>query len=127
MICDTYLSVATTVQRAAPALIEQGTVVRRHIQARLDANRRALQRALAQAPGCSLLHLEGGWSAVVRVPAIQGEEALVLDLLTHDRVLVSPGYFYDFPREAYLVVSLLPDPDVFGRGVDRMLARAHAL
>jgi aspartate/methionine/tyrosine aminotransferase len=126
LICDTYLSVATTVQRAAPALLEQGTVVRRHIQARLDANRRALQRALAQAPGCTLLHLEGGWSAVVRVPAIQGEEALVLDLLTHDHVLVSPGYFYDFPREAYLVVSLLPDPDVFGRGVDRMLARAHA-
>jgi alanine-synthesizing transaminase len=126
LICDTYLSVATPVQRAAPQLIEQGLIVRARIQARLDANRRALQRALAQAPGCTLLHLEGGWSAVVRVPAIQGEEALVLDLLTQDRVLVSPGYFYDFPREAYLVVSLLPDPDVFGRGIDRMLARAQA-
>jgi aspartate/methionine/tyrosine aminotransferase len=126
VICDTYLSVATPVQRAAPALIEQGTIVRGRIQARLEANRRALQRALAQAPGCSLLQLEAGWSAVVRVPAIQGEEALVLDLLTRDRVLVSPGYFYDFPREAYLVVSLLPDPDVFARGVERMLARADA-
>jgi alanine-synthesizing transaminase len=126
LICDTYLSVATPVQRAAPQLIEQGMIVRGRIQARLDANRRALQRALAQAPGCTLLHLEGGWSAVVRVPAIQGEEALVLDLLTQDHVLVSPGYFYDFPREAYLVVSLLPDPDVFGRAIDRMLTRAQA-
>jgi aspartate/methionine/tyrosine aminotransferase len=104
-------------------LLEQGAIVRCRIQTRLDGNRRALQRALAHAPGCSLLHLEAGWSAVVRVPAIQGEEALVLDLLAQDRVLVTPGYFYDFPREAYLVVSLLPDPDVFAAGVDRMLAR----
>jgi aspartate/methionine/tyrosine aminotransferase len=72
------------------------------------------------------LHLEAGWSAVVRVPAIHGEEALVLDLLAQDRVLATPGYFYDFPREAYLVVSLLPDPDVFAAGIDRMLARAQA-
>src|SRR5690349_16370484 len=84
LICDTYLSVATPVQRAAAALLEQGTIVRDRIQSRLDANRRALLRALAPASGCSLLHLEGGWTAVVRVPAIQGEEALVLDLLTQD-------------------------------------------
>jgi alanine-synthesizing transaminase len=127
LICDTYLSVATPVQRAAPALLEQGAIVRGRIQARLDANRRALQRALAHAPGCTLLHLEAGWSAVLRVPAIGGEEALALDLLARDRVLVAPGYFYDFPREAYLVVSLLPDPDVFGAGINRMFARASAL
>jgi alanine-synthesizing transaminase len=126
VICDTYLSVATPVQRAAPVLIEHGTVVRGRIQARLEANRRALQRALAQAPGCTLLHLEAGWSGVVRVPAISSEETLVLELLTRDHVLVTPGYFFDFPREAYLVVSLLPDPDVFGTGIDRMLARASA-
>jgi alanine-synthesizing transaminase len=48
-------------------------------------------------------------------------------VLARDRVLVAPGYFYDFPREAYLVVSLLPDPDVFGAGIDRTLARASAL
>jgi aspartate/methionine/tyrosine aminotransferase len=126
VICDTYLSVATPVQRAAAMLLEQGAIVRHRIQARIDGNLRALRRALTHAPGCSLLHLEAGWSAVVRVPAIHGEEALVLDLLAQDRVLVTPGYFYDFPREAYLVVSLLPDPDVFAAGIDRMLARAQA-
>ena len=43
---------------------------------------------------------EGGWSAVVRVPATRDEEQLVLDLLAQERVLVHPGYFFDFPREA---------------------------
>ncbi len=127
VICDTYLSVATPVQLAAPQLIDQGTRVRARIQSRLDANRRALQRMIAQVPdsGCTVLHLEAGWSAVLRVPAIRGEEALVLDLLEQDHVLVMPGYFYDFPSEAYLVVSLLPDPEVFGAGLTRVLAQTR--
>ena len=71
-----------------------------------------------------MLRVEGGWSAVVRVPATRREETLVLELLEQDRVLVHPGYFFDFPREAYLVVSLLPAPAVFADGVARLLARA---
>ena len=51
----------------------------------------------------------------MRVPSIQREEDLVLDLLEHEQILVHPGYFFDFPRESHLVVSLLPPPDVFSR------------
>ena len=36
-------------------------------------------------------------------------------------MLVHPGYFFDFPREAYLVLSLLPRPGAFGAGVERIL------
>ena len=38
-------------------------------------------------------------------------------------MLVHPGYFFDFPREAFVVVSLLVDPEVFDAGVSRLLAR----
>jgi alanine-synthesizing transaminase len=71
----------------------------------------------------SLLHVEAGWSAVLQVPRYRSEEALVIELLTHDHVLVHPGFFFDFEREAYLVVSLLTPPEQFGRGIDRVLAR----
>jgi aspartate/methionine/tyrosine aminotransferase len=57
---------------------------------------------------------------------MQSEESLVLQLLEHDRVLVHPGYFFDFPREAFLVVSLLPRAEVFDRAVLRVLARVEA-
>jgi alanine-synthesizing transaminase len=126
LIADTYLSVSTPVQLAAPLLIERGQAVRTAIQARLDANLRALDRAVARAPGCTLLQPEAGWTAVLRVPATRAEEDLVLDLLEEDRVSIMPGYFYDFPREAYLVVGLLPDPAVFNEAVARVLARAEA-
>ena len=42
-------------------------------------------------------------------------------LLRERHVLVQPGYFFDFPREAYLVLSLLVDPGVFAEGLGRIL------
>lgn len=36
-------------------------------------------------------------------------------------MLVHPGYFFDFPSESYLVLSLLPEPAVFVEGVERVL------
>ena len=50
----------------------------------------------------------------------------MLGLLTEDHVLVHPGYFFDFPREAFLIVSLLPTPELFDIGLGRVLSRAAA-
>lgn len=122
--CDAYLSVATAVQAAAPHLLADGDAVREAIRGRIATNLAALARRAARAPSCTLLPPEGGWSAVVRVPAIRTEEELVLDLLERDRVLVHPGYFFDFRTEAYIVVSLLPVPEVFERAIDRVCRRA---
>jgi hypothetical protein len=36
-------------------------------------------------------------------------------------VLVHPGYFFDFDRDGFFVVSLLVPPDDFRAGVSRML------
>ena len=62
--------------------------------------------------------------AVIQVPTFGSEEELVMDLLTTDGVLVHPGYFFDFPRESYVIVSLLPDETSFAEGVKRMLTCA---
>lgn len=126
VIADAYLSVSTPVQQAAGALLAAGREVRRLIFARIEQNLEALSAASAAAPSCSVLRVEGGWSAVIRVPATQSEESLVLDLLQRDAVLVHPGYFFDFPREAYLVVSLLPPPDAFRDGVRRLFSRVES-
>jgi len=121
MICDSYLSVSSPVQVAAPLLIESGRAIRTAIAARLDDNLGQLRRRLTASPSITLLEPEGGWSAVLQVPATEPEEALVMRLLEDDHVRVHPGYFFDFAREAYLVVSLLPEPRVFATAVDRVL------
>ena len=47
------------------------------------------------------------------------EDETVLALLRERNVLVQPGYFYDFERSGYIVVSLLTAPEVFARGIGR--------
>ncbi len=126
LICDTYLSVSTPVQVAARSLLDKGAAVRQQILERLRANYAALGGIVAGSSGATVLPAEGGWSAVVRVPATRSEEALALELLERDAVVVHPGYFFDFPHEAFLVVSLLPEPEVFARGVRLIQKRVHA-
>ena len=74
-----------------------------------------------------MLRSEGGWYAVLQVPTLRPEEELVLDLLVSDGVLAHPGYFFDFPRESYLVVSLLVPEAEFSEGIERLLSRALQL
>ena len=123
-ICDAYLSVSTPVQVAAASLIADGASVRQQILARVRANYARLRQLAAACPAVEVLDAEAGWSAVLRVPAKTTEEELVLELLERDGVVVHPGFFFDFPREAFVVVSLLPRPEAFEEGVRRLLARA---
>lgn len=124
LVADTYLSVGTPVQAALPELLARGVVVRDHIRERLVRNLGTVRRHLAVAPEIELVEPSGGWTAVLRVPATRTEETLALDLLERHRVVVQPGYFYDFPTEAWLVVSLLVEPGVFARGLERIVAAA---
>lgn len=123
LIADTYLSVSTPVQVAARALIEAGAGIRAQILERAARNLESLRGVVARHPALNLLKVEGGWSAVVRVPATRPEEDLVVALLEEDGVLVHPGYFFDFEREAYIVVSLIVPADEFDRGVAAIAGR----
>jgi len=126
LIADTFLSVGTPVQVALPDLFTRATVVRRAIHDRLARNMTRAREIARRYPSCDLLAVEGGWSAVIRVPAVRGEEAFVIDLLRREHILVHPGYFFDFPHEAFLVASLLPPEDVFADALDRVLRLASS-
>jgi aspartate/methionine/tyrosine aminotransferase len=122
-IADTYLSVATPVQRALPDLLSLAPGIRAAIAHRLRTNLAVLRNALAPHPALALVEPEGGWSAVLRVPHLLADEDLALDLLRTAGVLVHPGHFFDFPTDGYLVLSLLPAPTAFAAGVTAAVAR----
>lgn len=125
-ICDTYLSVSTPVQVAAPDLIKRGAAVRAQIQQRIWSNYQTLEAAVAARPAVELLRGDAGWTAVLRIPAARSEEETVLTLLAERDTLVHPGFFFDFPSEAFVIVSLLVEPTVFAEGVARLLEHVHA-
>jgi alanine-synthesizing transaminase len=120
-VCDTYLAVSTPVQVAAGALLERGAAIRDQIVVRVRANYATMRERAAAEPSVRVLPSDGGWYAVLQVPTLGSEEDLVLDLLATDEVLVHPGYFFDFPRESFLIVSLLPPAAAFAQGIERVV------
>lgn len=122
VISDAYLSVGAPVQLAAPALLQMRGGFHNPLIERVRANLAELDRQLASQTSCERLECEAGWTAVLRVPALQSDEDLAIALLNDGGVYVHPGHFYDFARPGNLVLSLIVPPDDFAEGTRRVLA-----
>jgi len=122
VLADAYLSVGTPVQHALPHLLASRVPAESAIQARTRTNLELLRSRVSGTAG-TLLDVEGGWYATLRVPATRSEEAWALELLEEDGVHVHPGHFFDFEHEAYLVLSLLTPEAIFAEGVGRVVTR----
>jgi hypothetical protein len=122
IIADTYLSVSTPAQLAGPALLEIAPRVAGAIRDRVRGNLQRLRDLLGRTSPLTLLAVEGGWYATLRFPRTRTEEEWVLGLLGEKDVLVHPGQFFDFPDEAYGVLSLLTRPEAFAEGVARLVS-----
>lgn len=124
VIADSFLSVATPVQRAIGRILAAAPALQAQVRARTAANLRALRAALAGG-AASALDVEGGWSAVLRLPAREGLDDVGWALaLLEVGVLVQPGALYDLDG-CHAVVSLLCEPEPFAQGV-AILAREVA-
>jgi aspartate/methionine/tyrosine aminotransferase len=121
VVADTYLSMNAPIQLAAPVMLDQRRNIQPLLLDRIRTNLEQLDRALARAPACQRLALEGGWYVVLQVPATQSDEALAIDILRKTQVLVHPGHFYDFPSDGFLVLSLISPPAAFHQGIVRVL------
>src|ERR1700690_2068800 len=120
-IADTFLSMNRPVQLAAPVFLELRKTIQPILLDRLRANLGELDRQLAAHPACTRLQVEGGWYAVLRVPALESDEDLAIRLLRQAQVSVHPGHFYDFATDGHLVLSLITEPHIFREGIARLL------
>ncbi len=123
-VMDTYLSVSTPVQLATPALLVSGEALTCQIRQRVSGNFLSLERLAKRYSSVSVFPVEGGWYAVVQVPALSSEEQLVIRLLKEAYVYAHPGYFFNFSNGVFLVVSLLPPTDRFSYAMEKAFAVA---
>jgi alanine-synthesizing transaminase len=121
VIADTYLSMNAPIQLAAPTLLAQRKDVQPQIMKRVRMNLQEFDRQLATQKTCQRLQVEGGWYAVLRVPATQSDEDLAIEILRQASVLVHPGHFFDFFSAGYLVFSLITPAEDFQEGTRRIL------
>jgi aspartate/methionine/tyrosine aminotransferase len=116
VIADTFLSLNTPVQYALPLWLRGRAAIQSQIRERVAANLAGLDHQLQRLPDVRRLQVEGGWYAVLRIPAIQPDEQTVLALLERG-VWVQPGYFFGMPESGWVVVSLLGTEAEFRTGL----------
>jgi alanine-synthesizing transaminase len=121
LIADAYLSVGGPVMLAADRLLQSRFDIQEEIRSRCTSNYAVLTELLACFSSLSVPEIQGGWNAIIQLPQGTDDEHWALNLLRKGKVLIHPGYFFDFPRGAHAVVSLLTPPDVFVEGVQRIV------
>ena len=127
VVADTYLSMNAPVQHALPVLLRQRHALQAQLRERVRANLAELDRQLEgqrHGEGCARLLIEGGWYAVVVLPANSSSDELAMRLLNEYGVYVHPGHYYEFASARTLVVSLITPSDAFASGVDILIAAA---
>jgi aspartate/methionine/tyrosine aminotransferase len=118
VVADTFLSASTPIQLALPRLLRAADDMQERIRSRTRNNLDTLRARLAGSP-CDVLDVEGGWTALVRVPAVADLDDLgwAMRLLEYEHTLVQPGYLFDLDDPPHLAVSLLCEPQTIERGV----------
>jgi aspartate/methionine/tyrosine aminotransferase len=115
VIADTFLSMNAPVQWALPQWLDCREQIQVQIRERVHQNLAVLDAELKRKPEAQRLVADGGWYAVVRIPAIEPDEERVLRLLEQG-VWVHPGYFFGMAESGWLVVSLLGPVEEFVTG-----------
>jgi alanine-synthesizing transaminase len=120
VIADTFLSMNAPVQCALPAWLNGRVGIQGQIRRRVASNLAELDRQLKGQQGIERLQVEGGWYALLRIPALAPDEQTVLALLDRG-VWVHPGSFFGLPESGWLVVSLLAQEPEFAASVSRAI------
>jgi alanine-synthesizing transaminase len=102
--------------------LEQRHAFQKQLLARVRRNLAELDRQLALQKTCTRLVAEGGWYAVLRVPATRPDEEVAIELLERHGVYVHPGHFYDFPVDGFFVLSLITKEGAWQSGVKILLS-----
>jgi alanine-synthesizing transaminase len=122
VMADTFLSVNTLIQLALSDLKPAKHAIQDEIRRRIKANRQELKDLCGFTNSLRLLDGLGGWYAVLRLHGVvEDDETWAVDLLTTQRVLVHPGYLFDFEEAGYAAVSLLVPTDRLVEGIRRLL------
>jgi alanine-synthesizing transaminase len=121
VVSDTFLSMNAPVQWAMSAWLKEREGIERQIQKRVASNLAELDRQLKEQDMVRRLEIEGGWYAMLRIPAVQPDEQTARELLDRG-VWIHPGYFFGIEPSGWLVASLLGSEQEFSTGVTNIIA-----
>lgn len=125
-IADAFLPVSGPIAAALPDILGLADRSVSTTRARLAANLAALRDVFATGP-YRVRRCDGGWTALLDVPAYGAAEGIVIHLLREAHLAVHPGWFYDIAGDTTLALSLLPAPIEFAASMRRLRTAIDAM
>lgn len=124
VLADTFLSMNAPIQSALPAWLENRATIQTQIQTRTRTNLEILDQQLSAQPPehrwVSRLTLQGGWYAILRIPATESDEETAIRLINQG-LYIHPGSFFGLPQSGWLVASLLTPAEDFTTGISSLI------
>jgi alanine-synthesizing transaminase len=115
IIADTFLSMNAPIQFALPTWLAARHAFQQQIRERMTSNLAVLDARL-RSTSAQRLAMQGGWTAVLRVPrTVEGRE--FAEAALRREVLVQPGDLYGL-TEGRAVISLLTPPEIWIAGLN---------
>ena len=116
-VADAYLSVASPAFALASPMLKKSVEYEKAIEYRIQKNLEILRKRF---PSTEVMpNVQGGWYAALHFENADDEE-LTLRLLEKAKVLVQPGFFFDFDEDGWIVISLLLESESFSAAVERL-------
>jgi aspartate/methionine/tyrosine aminotransferase len=89
---------------------------------RILRNRGSLEKKAGALGRIQVRPAQGGWYGLLELSGEEeNDEELAVELLKKERVLVHPGGFYDLSGGKFFVISLLPPPNRFDEGIEKVI------
>lgn len=114
---DAFLSCSQTAQNTLPALVKRGGRFIQSFRKYVELNRDLTIQMLQKHPRISFHKPEGGFYLFAKITDVKDkngsnitDEEFVIDLLKRAGIFAHPGYFYDYDKDIYLLISLLLPP-----------------
>ena len=103
-VADAYLSVASPAFALAEPMLRASKEYEEKISERVQENLQILRKKF---PSTEIFpQVQGGWYAALHFDG-EEDEALTLRLLEEKKILVQPGFLFDFDEDGWIVISLL--------------------
>ncbi|MBK8013838.1 MAG: pyridoxal phosphate-dependent aminotransferase [Deltaproteobacteria bacterium] len=121
---DTFLSVSSSIQRAAPDILDQVEGWQSELRGRLRRNWAALSTQTATSVNIRARPISAGWHAVLALRTPLDDETWARRLLAEAHVLVHPGYLFEIEDMPSAVISLILPEETFSDAVARLVRHA---
>jgi aspartate/methionine/tyrosine aminotransferase len=108
LFVDTLLACNQISQAMLPDIIGKGETFLKSYRARVEANRNLAIQALAASKNITFQKPAGGFYLFAQIRNFPGtDEDFVIRMLERTAIFVHPGYFYDYEKGLYVLISFL--------------------